>query len=432
MNIKYQFFGKYYYHTDYLEMIGFLFVLIPIICMVMVEITNYNKQKRYTDLLKSIREQSNQKNIERDHELTKKYSIFIEKHIVNDNIFYLFKSYYPDGIITSDRIELMLKKYIYNIFDKDKYIFLRCVRNSTRNAKSISDSIIYVYRTINKLIKKMENTYILSNCPTSDTSNKINDFTDFTGNVYYKTSLCVINEYIGNIRFNIMMRKNGYIYINISHSVKLWIPENYNITEKSINLCLIDCDHICKGLKVLDSKQKNIFVEINGLTNFRSLYDMITSDKYNNYDDVDKIGKDFGKIFDMFNNSKFDLYARNYGTIFIIHIIKYHSESINKIYVEDPIFYPYSYFISFNNIRSNKNIQLKYNHNLIRCLHTLSVFGLYFDKNICDKCYNMIYSEKVNVSFSEDSDRYCNKTLIEMMLFMHSKVTMSGVVPCVF
>jgi hypothetical protein len=341
------------------------------------------------------------------------YSRFMKHFIKNELIIKLYATYYPDAIISKKRISFIIKKYLFDI-NENNYI-------------NISKKMIDVHSIINYFTKKISSNYITDEDYDHDhndynlSNNGMIDPTDLSNSVKRTHPLKIMTKYFYNMRFRLYMHNNNYKYRDISSSIRIWTKINgYNNDEISF-VFLDDSDIEHEYVKCNDINE--VYIEIKGLSSYALLFDLLTVDIFNDYDNIEKIGENFSIIIDLFKNHKINIRAHDLGTILIVPIIKYYHEFINKVYAQDPIFYPYAYYALFDNIK-NDNLLIKENYNLIKMFNRLSLIDLYFDKNIntYDEYYIIFFSNKMNITFTNSADKFINKEQLAMMLTLYSHV----------
>lgn len=383
------------------------------------------------------------------------YSVFMRKHMVNDNFFDIFTSYYPDGVMNTVRIRDVVRKYMFDLDPvKKSHVeyhrikkhddwtkkFIRNTNTPKKDSEPVQQSTdsgfsfdipmsaIEVHKSINVLTKRFENMYV------TDQSNDLNtqmiDWTDLTNVITYKNSFRYLIEFVQYTRFSILMRCTGYRYTDVSSDIRVWIkgPADGN---QIVNLVILDDDakkSILANYRNCSKESSIVYVEIKGFSNYSDLFDVVTCDLLNRYSSIDEITKQFNNVLKMFPKSKINLFASREATIIIPFFINYYNEKIDRIVVINPVYYPYAFHVFFRSVR-NKKLDVHFKPNLVRMFNRLSLMDVYFDKNTNDKKFNRLYSRNVHVDFDKDCNLYTNQENLVIVLDMYSHVRIEASVP---
>lgn len=403
------------------------FMIVPVLFLViLIEIINRYRYKLLKIKLAIIKEAENDK-LEKDALFTEmhatamyEYSTFMKKHIVNDNFFDIFKSYYPDGVMNLTRIRDVIRKYIFDL-DPVKKTQLEHSKIDNHFSFDIPISAIEVHKTINVLSKRFENMYV------TDFENNLDpllkDWTDLSNVITYKNSFRYIVEFVHYMRFSTLMRYIGYRYQDVSSDIRIWMKDKIR-KNQVINIVVID-DEAKKSMitnhRNYSKDNSIVYVEIKGFSNYSDFFDVITCDMLNKYSSIDDITKQFNIVLKIFDGLKINLFASREVTVMIPFFINYYNERIDKIIVINPVYYPYGFHVFFRSIH-NKKIDIYLKPNLIRMFNRFSLMKMYFDKNTHDKKINKLYSRNVNVDFDKDCDLYTNQENLSILLDMYSHV----------
>ncbi len=386
-----------------------IIVIYTIIILLFIEILNRYRFYKFRVLL-TLSQKTNKCNFYREYfnNEVNNYSIFMKKHIINDKFYQIFKSYYPKTTMTKIRIKNVLRKYIYDLDPMD----------------NISLTFVPVERTINQLTKKFEQIYIVNQINSkyeSDKNDNILNWSDLSSYLCYCNSLSIIIDHIEYVKFIFWMKQNDYHFIDITSDTRIWLHKIY--VNSQINLFFLN--NVSEILNINDTKinQTNIYVEIKGFTNYCALFDMFTLNIFNNFLDIDNIVRQMNPLFNMFNSTtKINIHLNNENTILIPSLIDYYHEKICNVFATNPIFFPYSYQTFFCCIKKGYHCDIMKKQNLIFLFNKLSLFDVYFNREISDKNVNILYSNKINVSFNEDCVKYVDKDNLTILLELFSKI----------
>jgi hypothetical protein len=399
----------------------YLMVLPVLFLLILIEIMNRYRYKKLKIKLSIIKNTENDR-IEKATLFTEmhatamnNYSSFMMKHVINDNFFDIFTSYYQDGMMNTIRIRDVVRKYIFDL-DPTK-------KTNTYNTFSsdIPVTAIEAHKTINVLTKKFENIYVINSG--NDLDSVMKEWNDLTDVIMYKNSFKYLVDHVHYIRFSILMRCSGYRYQDMSPDIRIWIKGEI-CDDRVVNVVIIDDD--VKNSMMTNhhnhSKDNNIvYIEIKGFSNYSDFFDVITCDMLNRYSSIDDVTKQFNNVLKLFTKSKINLFASREMTVIVPYFVNYYDNKIDKIVVINPIYYPYSFHIFFKSIH-NKKIDLYLKPNLVRMFNGLSLMQMYFDKNAHDKKFNRLYGRNVNVDFDKDSELYTNQENLSIVLDMYSHV----------
>jgi len=336
------------------------------------------------------------------------YSTFIKKHLMNDLFFSIFTSYYPDQIVTKERISTVIKKYVFGLDDHIE----------------IPLSATTVHKTINQLTTKISKVYITDFITDTSKVDITRDWLDLLQLQLYSpiigSVLNVVNIVIDNVKFYLTMRMKGYICKYVSQDIRMWISDDVLFDDKS-NIQIVVLDTIVStstNTSINEMKKPSVFVEMRGLTNYAEIFDLITLDRFNNYPSLEDLTSQFGRIIDSLPKRQLVINLYNSATILGPYISSRYWELYTDLILVNPICYPYAYHTFFTNIPNIHGNQKYLNNNFIRMFNRLTLPNLYLGS---DK-QNRMYDDKVHVVFSDDHSMYTNKELLILMLPMYSRI----------
>lgn len=347
--------------------------------------------------------------------LTDSYSRFIMKHLMNDNFLQIFKIYYPDCKMNKTRINCVVNKYLYDL-DESMHI-------------SINNDCVDI------LTNRFVNQYIMTdNLVSTDDPvfpDNMIDPTDLSNISHKKSFINIVYNYLKYLVFCFKMYRKGYVKHDIGpwlySNIRLWINNSAIINDTK------DCIIIDEMIDPVDCSVDAMYIEIKGFTQYSELFDTITIDLFNQYPKMIDITKQFGALIDQYlKNTKMKIHAKNISTFIIPGLVNYYEEKIEKIIVNNPVYYPYSYTAIFDAMRkidAKKKYKINLNPNLLMLLNRLTLIDIYFDFVKLEKSMNRLYQNCVDVKLDKKScENLCiDNDNLTMLMVMHSECAVKNV-----
>jgi hypothetical protein len=335
--------------------------------------------------------------------LTDNYSKFIAKHMMNDNFLQIFKIYYPDCMMNKTRINHVVYKYLYDL-DASSHITI---------------DNYYIDEMINRFVDQ----YIMTNNNLIPSDNgMLIDPTDLSNMPVNKSFIKIVYDHLKYLVFCLKMYRKGYV----KHDIGPWIYSNIRLWINKTNMNNSKNCIIVDEMTVPIENDDNIYIEIKGFTNYSELFDAITMDMFNTYPKIIDITKQFGALIDQyFKNTKMNIYAQNISTIVIPFFVNHYEETIEKIIVTNPIYYPYTYTMFFDNMCKITDM----NPNLLMMLNRLALIDIYYDFTKLDKSINKLYRNCVEIKFDKKlCEKICiNNDNLSMHMDMYSECVVKNV-----
>ncbi|VBB17885.1 hypothetical protein YASMINEVIRUS_348 [Yasminevirus sp. GU-2018] len=380
------------------------------------------------------------------------YSSLIKKQLINDNFMNVFRSYYPDCVLTKSRIEKVIKKYIFSIGNE-----------------SVPLSVTSIHRAVNQLTRKTVKEYICTDSIRRG-SDDLNDWTDLTFVLNAQSLYRILTSHVAYLMFYVKMRTRHFVCVDVpsvsiassqiksamenlnqttfmsvsNSSVRLWINKDRSVYHTGASIVFLDtvnynnCDKF-----IITDRSDRIYAEVKGLSNYSQIFDILTFDRLNEYPDLLKVSKMIGVVLDFVttlvsdSKSRYSQKHRNVhepqekchidvelfgaSTMLTPYIVDLYNNIINDIYVVDPVFYPHSYHTFFTQLRVTNCQSSKLSSNFVRMFHNLSLIDLYFNRSPTDKSSG-VYGRNVHVGFSDESEKFTDRELLTILLNMYSKV----------
>ena len=332
-----------------------------------------------------------------DSTILQEYVIFMKKNIRSDKFFEIFKSYYSDGMMTKKRIRNVLCMYMFN----------------THNI----NMIVCIERAINQLLQRFDNTYIIKNTDNVIKHDMNNNWLNLTHCMRYKNTIRIYYESYKYLRFTNQMNVWNYSYHDLNDCMRIWKQPNVLGTRVS-NIIFLDrtlikklsdgcTDYYTIFIRNQLNQLNTYCVEIKGFTDYNSLYDTLTLNYFNKYHNILSVSKKLKDIFNYIDSHSYNIYASNIATFIIPFLVK-NGYKINKIFANDPLYYPYLYHVPFIGIQRDG-----LDHGTIALLDNLSLYDLYFD-TVIDKSKNILYNQNTHISFSPSDDNLYKSQLLEL------------------
>lgn len=333
------------------------------------------------------------------------YCKFIKKKFLQDKIYHIFVSYYPDGLMNSHRIELFLRNYLFGLFS---YMTI--------------DVPICVNSCVNQLVKHIEKSYMVKQYDQNMT-NVFSMSTNLIDIINYRSIYSIIiNQINRNNEIYYQILKSKYNKINICSEIQIWMDNknNHQICRIVLLETIISNDLTNMIIKKIHDEQetniKYIFVEIKGFVNYNEIFDMLTIDNYNQYYSIEKINTKIGTIIDICkdDNIKIDIFGYGACTIILPFLNDLYGELINEIFMIDPICYPYAYHTFYRNLR--KLITENVTNNFVEIMNDVNLIDMYI------KTDNFLKNKNIHVAFSDKHQIYTDRDLLIKLLDMHTKI----------
>jgi len=365
-------------------------------------------------------------------ERMEQYIKFMDRNIMNEKFYKLMNKYYPDKLLTVNRIKNVIKKYIFDIDDtnpthKNIYLFRPKIENTT----IIPDTSLDVHKCINYLTKKFTNMYLLNNSSNINNENNqvMYDYTDLTKIINYRSSFRYYYYLILRVKYTLIMYYNGFRVSNISKSnIKIWsnqkILMNNNDKNKILNIVLLDDDCI-KKIKLNDIDRNNIYIEINGFSSYGDFTDMI---KYcfsniENMESIkqltDELIKSLRQLLEKCNRDKLEIYMAGRTTIITPYLMREQMEEINKYHIHNPVYYPVGNYKLFESMKYDliNNMELFGLRHWIM-FHRLTLFDIYFISDLDNKLNELneeLNSDIIDITFGQSKNKFVDKYMINLI-----------------
>jgi hypothetical protein len=323
-----------------------------------------------------------------------KYTRFIERFIMNDEFMNIYSSSYPDKIITQERIRCCILYYLFNCSSGD---------NISECAAIIENSINCCLHRITKIMMKQ-----YCHCDLGIMKHvSLFRWNDLSKCIKYSNIFMRMRQIIEKIRVNNCLCKCGMKEISCKYTESsFWSTDLENVED-----IIITNEIDFWNYSIQKKNPKNLgFYLVKGLHN-PSEYscDIITL--------IKMIGKSV------------NIHTRNCFTIIVPFLFACNNASdlINKLYLTDPIFYPYSYNYIFHQMHNGQLEQYRMNKTIMYMLHRTSLIDIYFHENLLVNDKNKLFDKYTNIRLSTNNNKYfLDGNLLFTNLSMYSKIRLQN------
>jgi hypothetical protein len=325
------------------------------------------------------------------------YISFVKKTIFVDSFNDIYCSYYPHSLMTYDRVKNAMNRYI---FGQDK-----------NNSDSHNDSINIF---INEICDVYSQIYIFSE---NDKEKNMGDdmiiWNNILDNYVYSSSYSIISDYLRYINFY-KHAYSKYTYDDITNNMRVWHRNTKDVKRMMfITKKTSFCDIINLNI--------DIFVEIKGFSDYSNLFDMLTCNTFNEYCTINMIIESCSKIFTKYDLRyiSMDFYFDDLVTIIVPQFICHYHKYISKLYLNNPLCYPYSYHNVYKYIHNTCEMK---NANLMMLINNNGLFNMYNDKFMMNKNINILYSKSTYITYDETFKKHMNLDMLLTILKLYSDV----------
>jgi hypothetical protein len=374
-----------------------------------------------------------------------RYSMFMRRHVLNGRLFDLIKSYYPDGVIQRRRLLKLFSKYLFNLdisnVPEDAHTINETINRLSLRCEGMYISIPEVTPDSGSTVKPVKSNFkkyiqripnIIPNGP--DITDSITDVLDLTDIMEYQPISVTLINHIRYLMFYQKMYRNSYRKRDIGRDIRVWSMKG---DFSRINTLIILDDVLNIESNKLEISDRIMYMELRGFSVYSDFYDTFAFGQFgsNGILTLDTLAKSFGKILDLISSPiserrhKLNIVADRSITIIIPYILNMYHEMIGDVVITDPIFYPYSFYLFFKNLKSgaikkHRTITDTY----LKILNNVTLVDLYFDTDDTDKKTDRVFGKQLKIRFDKYHNFYVVRDDLIMLLDMYSKVIVSDTV----
>lgn len=339
--------------------------MLIIFCVLFLSILELINYSYYIEHVKP--KEINNKNLLNNKSILETYSKYISDHFHRIDFLSLFKKYYGNIILTKRKINVLIKKHLFNLSESKikNHNVISKINYANINDSLIPDDMISVHALINQLTNKYTSMYIMNKI-NYDTNDKIINWNNLSSNIKYKSFFNVLHDRIKYYRFCKTMYNFGLKYTDINNYIRIWYSDMSN-----------------KQIVILNQDDSNpidnnkIYVEMRRFTHYSEIYDLFTFNVINGREYLDFLARQYNDLFNAVRkyNDKIDIISCGVGTIIIPLLLKYYHEHINQVFLTDPVIFLNDYYRVFKMIDKTKYLS---NYTLMLIFNEISFIDIYY------------------------------------------------------